>query len=217
LARAALWPCLVAALAAASLAADRGGEVLLRRVAERLAAARTLTARFRQEVPLPNLGIVRKASGTVAFERPLRMRWDYGGAEPQIFLSDGTYLYFRPPGAPKVFRRPVNERALGGRIPLLLLFGAGDAAALFRVEETAVRRGGAETVLRLVPRGEGAPDVRRVDLVVGTGDLLPREVHVFDRLGGANRFFFDDVRTGTPLPAGYFRFRRPPGTEVVDG
>ena len=50
---------------------ENAGEALLRRVGERYAAAHTLSAKFRQEVPLQNVGIVRKASGNVYFGRPL--------------------------------------------------------------------------------------------------------------------------------------------------
>ena len=62
---------------------------LLRRVGDRYAAAQTLSAKFRQEIPLQNVGIVRKASGNVYFGRPLKMRWDYNGPEAQLFLADG--------------------------------------------------------------------------------------------------------------------------------
>ena len=144
------------------------------------------------------------------------MRWDYKGGEPQLVLSDGEHLYFRPPGASKVFRKKIDEKALGGKIPLLLLFGKGDIAAMFRVEEMIGLKGGEETALRLVPRGDGAPEVRRVDLVVGTADLLVREVHLYDRLGGANHLYLTDVKSDAPVPPGFFRFRKPKGTEVVD-
>lgn len=192
------------------------GEAALRRIAAKFAALRTLSARFRQEVPLQNVGIVRRASGTVTFARPLRMRWDYRGGEPQLFLADGEHFYFRPPGASKVFRKAIDEKALGGKIPLLLLFGKGDIGEMFRVEEAIARKGGEETALRLVPRGDGAPDVRRVDLVVGASDLLPREIHLYDRLGGANHLYLEELKPDAAVPAGFFRFRRPPGTEVVD-
>jgi outer membrane lipoprotein carrier protein len=193
------------------------GEALLARVADRYAGARTLSANFRQEVPLQNLGIVRKASGKVYLGRPLKMRWDYRSDESQIFLADGKYFYFRPPDSPQVIRRKVDEKALGGKIPLLLLFGQGRIGEMFRVEGAAPRNGGEETVLRLVPRGEGAPEIRRVDLVVGTADALIREVHLYDRLGGENHLYLSEVSLNPSLPDGLFRFRKPQGVTVVDG
>jgi outer membrane lipoprotein carrier protein len=196
---------------------ESAGEALLRRVGERYAAARTLSATFRQEIPLQNLGIVRKASGTVYFARPLKMRWDYKGPEAQLFLADGRYFYFRPAGSAQVIRRGVDEKGLGGKIPLLLLFGKGEITALFRVDAADARKGGEETVLRLSPRDDGAPEIRRIDLVVGTGDVLIREIHVFDRMGGENHLYLTDVTVNPSLPPDFFRFRKPAGVSVVDG
>ena len=196
---------------------ENAGEALLRRVGERYAAARTLSAKFRQEIPLQNVGIVRKGSGTVYFGRPLKMRWDYKGPEPQLFLADGRSFYFRPAGSAQVIRRGVDEKGLGGKIPLLLLFGKGEITALFRVDAADRRKDGEETVLRLSPRDDGAPEIRRIDLVVGTGDALIREIHVYDRLGGENHLYLTEVTINPSLPADLFRFRKPPGVTVVDG
>ena len=196
---------------------ESAGEALLRRVGERYAAAHTLSAKFRQEIPLQNVGIVRKASGIVYFGRPLKMRWDYKGPEAQLFLADGEHFFFRPAGSPQVIRRKVDEKGLGGKIPLLLLFGKGEIGAMFRVDAAEPRQGGVETLLRLSPRGDGAPEVRRVDLVVGAADALIHEVHLFDRLGGENHLYLTDVTVNPSFPADLFRFRKPAGVSVVDG
>ncbi|MHB1013572.1 MAG: LolA family protein [Desulfobacteria bacterium] len=219
-ARALLFACVLLLLPLATGGAagpENAGEALLRRVGERYGAAHTLSATFRQEIPLQNVGIVRKASGTVYFARPLKMRWDYTGPEAQMFLSDGRHFYFRPAGSSQVIRRGVDEKGLGGKIPLLLLFGKGEIATLFRVDAADPRKGGEETVLRLSPRGDGAPEVRRIDLVVGTRDALIREIHVFDRMGGENHLYLTDVTVDPSLPPGFFRFKKPAGVSVVDG
>lgn len=204
-------------VAAGAAGPDDPGEAMLRKVGDRYAPARTFSAHFRQEVPLQNLGIVRKASGVLYFGRPLKMRWDYRAPETQLFLADGENFYFRPADSPQVIRRRMDEKALGGKIPLLLLFGKGEIGAMFRVEESSLRKNGEETVLRLLPRGEGAPEVRRIDLVVGTRDALVREVHLYDRLGGENHLYLTETRIDPSLPADLFRFRNPSGLPVVDG
>jgi outer membrane lipoprotein carrier protein len=207
-----------AAVVAAAASPEGEGQAFLVRVAKKYGAARALSARFRQEVPLQNVGVVRKASGKVFFERPLKMRWDYGGADAQLFMSDGEHFYFRPAGSSKIFRKKADEKSLGGKIPLLLLFGrGGEITEMFRVEEILRRKGGAETALVLVPRAGGAPEVRRVDLVAGTDDLVIREVHLYDRTGGANHLYLEGTRFDPALPEGLFRFRKPEGTEIVDG
>ncbi len=196
---------------------DSDGGAMLRRVAEKYAGVKTLSARFRQEVPLQNVGVVRKASGRVYFQRPLRMRWDYQAPGEQLFLAAGRYFYFRPPDSPQVFRRKIDEGVLGGKIPLLLLFGKGDITEYFRVEEMTPLKGERETALRLVPKGDGAPEVKRVDLVVDDADLAIRQIHLYDRLGGSNHLYFDDIVVDPSLPADLFRFRETAGVEVVDG
>jgi len=218
--RALLPACVVLLLSLAAGGAagpESAGEALLRRVGERYAAARTLSAKFRQEIPLQNVGIVRKASGIVYFGRPLKMRWDYKGPEAQLFLADGRHYYFRPAGSSQVIRRAVDEKGLGGKIPLLLLFGKGEITTLFRVDAAEPRKDGEETVLRLSPRGDGAPEVRRIDLVVGAGDALIREIHLYDRLGGENHLYLTDVTVNPSLPVDLFRFQKPAGVSVVDG
>ena len=221
----AAWRCLSLSLAllllassqAGAMDARQDGEALLAKVGRRYAAARTFSARFRQEIPLENLGIVRKASGTLYFGRPLKMRWDYKTPEAQLFLADGASFYFRPADSPEVIRTKLDEKSLGGRIPLLLLFGKGEITEMFRLEASSFRKGGEEAVLRLVPRGDGAPDVRRVDLVVGTRDDIIREVHLYDRLGGQNHLYLSDSTFNPSLPEDLFRFHEAPGVPVVDG
>jgi outer membrane lipoprotein carrier protein len=208
---------LLAPVVAGAAASTVDGEALLRKVGERYAAAKTFSARFRQEIPLQNLGIVRKASGKLYFGRPLKMRWDYQTPEAQLFLADGEYFYFRPADSPEVIRTKMNEKSLGGKIPLLLLFGKGEITEMFRVEESSLRKDGKEAVLRLIPRGDGAPEVRRVDLVVDTRDDIIREVHLYDRLGGENHLYLSDIVFNPALPADLFRFHKAPGVSVVDG
>lgn len=220
--RASAWAATAAlflflAALSAEVGAEEPGEALLLKVARKYAAARTFSANFRQEVPLQNLGIVRKASGQVYFERPLKMRWDYRGDDAQIFLADGEHLYFRPSDSPQVFRRKIDEKALGGKVPLLLLFGKGEITEFFRVDEAVARKGNEETALRLIPRGGGAPEVRRIDLVVGNADLLVREVHIYDRMGGANHLYLEKTVLDPALSPRWFRFQKPSGVEVVDG
>lgn len=197
-------------------AGEVDSEALLLRVSRTHAAVRSLSAEFRQEVPLQNVGIVRRARGRLYFEKPLKMRWDYREPDEQLFLSDGEYLYFRPPGSGQVFRRRIDESALGGRVPLLLLFGKGEISDFFAARDAVVRKGGEEIALRLVPKGEAADEVRRVDLVVGAEDALIREVHLYDRLGGANHLYLEGMAIDPDLPPRLFRFRKEPGIEVVD-
>lgn len=193
------------------------GEALLGKVSGKYEAVQALSAKFRQEVPLPNLGVVRKASGTLYFARPSRMRWDYKKPDNQMFLADGEHLYFRPSDSKQVFRRKIGEGALGGKIPLLLFFGKSGMASMFSVESAAPVRKGAATAMRLVPKGDGAPEVQRIDLVVENEALRIVEIHIYDKLGGVNHLYLDAIVFDPSLPGDLFRFKKPAGTEVVNG
>ncbi|MCL1925522.1 MAG: outer membrane lipoprotein carrier protein LolA [Syntrophorhabdaceae bacterium] len=193
------------------------GDAILRKIGKRYAAVGTLSARFRQDVPLQNLGIVRKASGKVYLGRPMKMRWDYDAPENQLFLADGEYFYFRPAGSFEVIRRKIDEKSIGGRIPLLLLFGKGDISSMFNVRETISAKDGSGVILRLVPKDDGAPEIRMIDLLVDKRDNLIKEVHLYDRLGGENHLYLSDIQFDSVLPSDIFRFKNPSGTPVVDG
>ncbi len=193
------------------------GEALLAKVGAKYATAQTLSARFRQEVPLANLGIVRKAAGDLYFARPSKMRWEYKKPDNQMFLADGEFLYFRPTDSKQVFKRKIGEGALGGKIPLLLFFGKGEMASMFAVESSEPVRKGAATAMRLVPKGDGAPEVKRIDLVIENEQLHIVEIHIYDKLGGTNHLYLEGIVFNPSLPADQFRFKKPAGTEVVTG
>ena len=101
---------------------ENAGEALLRRVGERYASAQTLSAKFRQEIPLQNVGIVRKASGTVYFGRPLKMRWDYKGPGGKIPLL----LLFGKGEITTLFRVDAADPRKGGEETVLRLSPRGD-------------------------------------------------------------------------------------------
>ncbi|HEY5997213.1 MAG TPA: outer membrane lipoprotein carrier protein LolA [Candidatus Deferrimicrobiaceae bacterium] len=218
--RGALAAILLALVVPAAHAAGSGpsdGEALLEKVSAKYEKMQSLSAKFRQEVPLPNLGVVRKASGILYFARPSKMRWDYKKPNNQLFLADGEKLYFRPADSKQIFRRKLGEGAMGGKIPLLLFFGKGDMSKMFSVESADPARKGTATAMRLVPRGDGAPEVSRIDLVVENEGLQIVEIHIHDKLGGVNHIYLEGIVFNPSLPGDLFRFKKPAGTEVVNG
>src|SRR4030067_859654 len=98
--------------------------------------------------------------------------------------ADGTNLLHRV--AEKYSTVTTLSATFRQEVPLQDVGGGGESTEYFRVEEANPLPGGKETVLRLVPKGDGAPEVRRVDLVVDDTDLTIRQVHLYARLGGAH-------------------------------
>ena len=88
---------------------------------------------------------------------------------------------------------------------------------MFRVQDAVSQQDGNLVALRLVPKGEGAPEIRKIELLVDVRENLIVEVHLFDRLGGENHLFLSEIRFDPKLPADLFRFRNPTDIPVVDG
>ena len=83
----------LALAAAPALAADDALKQALGRLQSRYETTRTLTADFRQSVESPTLASPLESHGTLAFEKPNRMRWDYAAPDPQLIVGDGETLW----------------------------------------------------------------------------------------------------------------------------
>src|SRR6266852_2185692 len=95
-------------------------------------------------------------SGTVYFQRPGRMRWEYESPEKKLFVVDGRTIWFYVPADRTVTRGPVKESA-DWRTPLALLTGQANLLRLCSKVELADHSPGlpsSHAVLRCLPKGE---------------------------------------------------------------
>ena len=76
----------------------------LDRLQERYETTRTLTADFRQTVESPTLAKPLESHGTVAFEKPNRMRWEYAKPDEQVIVGDGETLWVYQPEEKQVIK-----------------------------------------------------------------------------------------------------------------
>src|SRR5438876_4967246 len=158
-------PVLLALALAAGPAADDALGHALARLQSRYETTRTLTADFRQSVESPTLGSPLESHGTVAFEKPNRMRWDYAAPDRQLIIGDGKTLWIYQPEEKQVIKAPLAE-AFRAQTPVSFLAGLG------RVERDFVasleRDEPARWVLRLVPRKDAG--IGTLTLVVRKAD-----------------------------------------------
>lgn len=196
---------------AASAGADAGApEAALRRLQERYEATRTLTADFRQAVESPTLAGVLESRGTVAFEKPNRMRWDYAAPDRQLIVGDGETLWIYQPEERQVVRAPLRE-AFQASTPVTFLAGLGRVERDFAA---ALEREDAQRwVLRLVPRHDQG--LGTLLLTVRKADASVEEARITDPLGTTTRIAFSNERRNAPLDPALFRFTPPPGVDVI--
>src|SRR6266446_1107373 len=183
--------------AAPAPAADDALKDVLARLQTRYETTRTLTADFRQSVESPTLASPLESHGTLAFEKPNRMRWDYAAPDPQLIVGDGETLWIYQPADKQVIKAPLAQ-AFRAQSPISFLAGLGRVERDF--EATLERDEPARWVLRLVPRKAAA---------------TVEEARVTDPLGTTTRIAFANERRNVPLDAALFRFTPPPGVDVV--
>ena len=202
--------CLV--LAAAVVAPARADELAdaLRTLQQRYESTRTLVAKFRQEVESPTMAGKLTSNGTVSFEKPNRMRWDYAAPDRQTIVSDGETLWIYQPEEKQVLKAPLRE-AFQATTPVTFLGGLGHVDRDFTptLESSADDR----WVLKLVPRE--ARGVGTLVLVVRKGDASIEEARISDPLGTTTHLALSEERRNVSLGADLFHFTPPPGVDVV--
>src|SRR4029077_14476412 len=142
---------------------------------ERYESTRTLTADFRQTIESPTLARPLESHGTVAFEKPNRMRWDYAKPDEQLIVGDGETLWIYQPEDRQVIKAPLGE-AFQATTPVTFLAGLGrldrDFEATLDGDEAARWR------LRLVPRSDAG--IGTLGLTVRKKDASIEEARITD-------------------------------------
>jgi outer membrane lipoprotein carrier protein len=195
------------------LAAPAGAGVLedaLARVQARYDDTRTMTATFTQTVESPSLAGGLESRGTVAFEKPNRMRWDFAAPDEQTIVGDGETLWIYQPDLKQVIKAPLAE-AFQAKTPVTFLAGLGRLDRDF--DTTLEREERDRWILRLVSKTD--PGIGVLGLTVRKSDGSIEEARVTDPLGTVTRIRFTDEARNVALAADRFRFTPPPGVDVV--
>ena len=200
--------------AAQSPAAAISASEVARGVESKYSSLKDLSADFRQESRVITLGRSRVKSGTIRFEKPGKMRWDYAGPDPQLLVSDGSTLWFYRPDQKQVVIQDVSA-AFTSQTPLLFLFGEGSLAEEFQWDEKDLAGSGEGTYgLAMRPRVE-TPDLVSLTLEVRADDFSISATVLEDAFGNVTRLEFSGEREDQGLPDEIFTFQIPEGTEVV--
>ena len=147
-------------------------------------------------------------------KRPNRMRWEYTQPTAKLFVLDGRRTYFYVPRD-----NQVAVAAWQGSTeftPLLFLVGRGDLKRDFLIEraDDDPKLAAGDTVLRLVPRIEQA-QFKEVLIEVRQTEAEILRLSVLEHGGNRNDYLFRRPQANTALPDALFRFKVPPGAEVL--
>lgn len=162
-----------------------------------------------------------RSGGTVRFQKPGKMRWDYKKPSGKVLVSDGNKLRVYEPGEDgepgQLFEQTLDENQLPQA--LAFLTGTGKLADDFAVRllDAASQGFKGGHVLELRPR-EPSPHYDRILFYVDADPARAGLVHrvlIIDHEGNRNRFDFKKLRFNRPQRDKLFQFQPPPGTRRV--
>ncbi len=202
-----LW---IALLAVPVFAADPGLDKLLKNVQNRYNKAKTLEVLFNESYT-PQGKPARAESGTLQLSKPGRMRWEYSQPAGKLFVSDGKFLWLYTPSGNRAEKMRLRESE-DMRAPLAFLLGKLNFEKEFRNLQARPEAAGTRIVAE--PKSDNLP-YSAVEFLVAP-DYHIREVKVTGFDNSILDFTFDREKVDPPLEAKLFRFKAPPGAEVVE-
>ncbi|HEY2257839.1 MAG TPA: outer membrane lipoprotein chaperone LolA [Variovorax sp.] len=177
--------------------------------------ARSGRAEFTQTVtPPPKDGETSRAktsSGSFAFQRPGKFRFDYQKPFAQTIVADGDSLWLYDADLNQVTQRK-QAQALGAT-PAALIAAAPDLRALqadYTLED-APDRDGLQWVKATPKNKEGQLQGVQIGF---QGDALAA-LEILDSFGQRSLLKFGQVEVNPVLPPGTFQFKAPAGADVI--
>lgn len=165
-------------------------------------------ATFTQQLTSADGQKKRTSSGSFAFERPNRFRFEYAKPFEQLIVSDGQKVWVYDVDLNQVTQRRLSQ-ALGAT-PAALLAGA---ALDKEFELTALpSQDGIDWVQALPRRKDGAFQSMRIGF---RGKELAA-VDILDSFGQRSRLDFSQYEANAAIPASTWRFTPPAGADVIE-
>jgi outer membrane lipoprotein carrier protein len=185
-------------------------DALARDLQARYQSVRDFSADFVQSYRAGVLKTQTRATGTVAVKKPGKMRWTYRTPERNELVSDGVTMYWYEPEAKQVIAKDVASQA---STPDLFLSGRGDIARDFTAGYVDSPVAGT-IALKLIPR-KSEPEYEYLILALDPAKLQIRGLTTRDHQGGESTITFANMRENRGLSDNDFKFRPPPGVNVV--
>lgn len=195
---------LLAAIALSSTAQAGGVE----RLKAFIAGAKTAEADFSQTVSDKSGRVSQQASGTMAFARPGKFRWDYTRPYEQIIVGDGAKLWLYDKDLDQVTVKPLGDVIAG--TPAALLAG-DDAIEKYFTLKNAGESGGLEW-LEATPKNRDTT-FERIRMGFKGDVLVQMEMH--DTFGQRTLLRLSRFARNPNIPASRFKFAPPKGADLI--
>jgi outer membrane lipoprotein carrier protein len=168
---------------------------------------------FTQEDIVPGAATL-KASGTLSYRKPGRMRWEYAPPNEQLLVTDGKTVWLYDPLLESVTEQALSDVTEG--TPLKFLLGAGSLTEDFECRAVTLPPGGKDglTYIELVPL-KPIPTLAFLQLGVRPDTSRIETFRMLDTQGGERWVRLTNLRPGVALAPDLFTFKVKPGMDVI--
>lgn len=182
-------------------------DALLDRFQQHYQATKSFSAKFDQTMTRPGAPPLRR-TGTIYYEKPGKLRWEFAGPQPETIVSDGKTLYDFDPGLNQVVETPVAQ-AFRNQAAAAFLLGAGNVKRDFKAELLSKSDGVVEIALTPKLGGE------KIEAGIERNTYNIVVLSLADAMGNRTEFRFSSIKLNPPLPAAQFTFTPPAGADIV--
>lgn len=205
---------LLAFLAPASHAAPVDVNAVATKVQAAYADLESFRADFTQELLQRDSGMEQKRSGTLDFQRPLRVRWETVAPHAELLMVTDKEIWSYLPDEELAYR---YSRALAEDSRSLIQVITGQSAINrdFDVEDSGEPQKDGLIHLLLFPK-EPTTEMTEAQIWVDPATSLIRRAMVMDFYGNTNTVELKGLQKNASIPASRFTFTPPKGTEVED-
>ena len=184
-------------------------KTLLDRLQKHYQQTTSFSAKFQEEIA-PAGGTKREREGIVYYRKPGRMRWEFGGDDKELIVSDGKLLYNYQPDLNQVIETPL-EQAFKSSAAASFLLGIGNVQRDFDASTPKSPPADGLAHVKLAPKNGG--DTIEIGIDPATLDL--KTLLLTDALGDVTELTFSDLKDGAPLDNKLFEFVAPAGADIV--
>jgi outer membrane lipoprotein carrier protein len=192
--------------AAAAAPADARLDGVIDTIQKTYEGTTSFSGKFTQRFTYTMLRRTQESSGTVSFEKPGRMRWDYAAPSPKSFIVDGKSLWVVQPEDKVAFVNACFQQD-GLTASVAFLWGEGKLREQFTISWFDGTFGDkTDHHLLLLPRDNNSIFARLI-LVVDPKTSRVKQSVVVDPAGNVNQFVFTDLVFNKGHKAGTFAYK----------
>lgn len=207
-----------AAPPAAAAALDPKLEAVVDAIQKTYEGTREFRGKFQQKFTYTMLRRTQESKGTVTFEKPGRMRWDYaatdGKSTEKSFIVDGKSLWLVQPRDKVAFVNACFQQD-GLTASVAFLWGEGKLREQFTISWFDGQFGDkTDHHLLLLPKENNSIFARLILVVDPTSSRVKQSV-VVDPAGNVNQFLFSELQFNKGVEKGVFTYKPTAGINAA--